>query len=197
MTAPTLDAVLEPSVAPQAAPPRALHDDPLVLCLVWLSRHHGRERSIEALCAGLPVGDRLEPAMAVRVLREAGFQATLLQRPVAELHPLLMPAVLLLKNGGAWITTGRREAEGGGGSSTGTSFDIVMPGRVELKAVAPLADLEAEHDGWVLVATPAESLADPTDPDPQSHWLWGTMRRFLPYYRPRCWRRCCPTCCCW
>ena len=156
MTATTLDAVLQPpeapaegaaADAPSAAPPRSLHDDPLAQALVWLTRHHGRERSIESLFSGLPV---------------------------AELHPLLMPAVLLLKNGGAWIVAAQRE-EG--------RLDIVMPGRVQLTAVAALADVEAEHDGWVLVATPVEAAADATVADPQAHWLWGTMRRFLPYYR--------------
>ena len=183
MTATTLDAVLQPpeaaaeappAAAPAGPPPRALQDDPLAQALVWLTRHHGRERSIESLFSGLPVADRLEPELAVRVLREAGFQATLLQRPLAELHPLLMPAVLLLKNGGAWIATGLR-AEG--------QLEIVMPGRVPLAAVAAVADVEAEHDGWVLVATPVETAAEATLADSQAHWLWGTMRRFLPYYR--------------
>jgi len=173
--------LLEPAAA-AAAPslPRGLHDDALAHALVWLTRHHGRERSIDSLCAALPVGEGLSPPAAVRVLREAGYQATLLERGIADVHSLMLPAVVLLKNGGAWVVTARR-----GDDTTSPRYEIVIPGRVCLTAQAGAADIDAEASGLVLVATPALAAADDAAPiaDPASHWLWGTMRRFLPYYR--------------
>lgn len=166
-----------PQAAAAAVPPkRGLHDQALAQALVWLTRHHGRERSLDALAAGIPMGDTLDAEMAVRMLSEAGFRATLIERPIAELHGLLLPAVLLLQDGGAWIVTARRDGEP-------PRFDLVIPGRVALPTTASLADIEAVHDGRVLVATPADAQADTPIAGPGQHWLWGTLRRFAPYYR--------------
>jgi ATP-binding cassette subfamily C protein LapB len=106
------------------------------------------------------------------------------QRPLAEINELLLPAVLLLKEGDACIVVARH-AEGG-------RYDIVMPGREHHACQASEAELAAEYTGIALVATPrpqvtaggsggegdARLLADPSQ-----HWLWGTIRRFVPYYR--------------
>ncbi len=167
------------AAAPPPVPPaRSLHEDPLALALVWLTRHHGRERSVDALCAALPASARVDASLALRMLGEAGLHATLVERPLAEVHELLLPAVLLLDDGGAWIATARREGEP-------PRYDIVMPGAVELRAVVSEAEVQARHDGRVLLATPAlaEGGDEPPLAGPGEHWLWGTMRRFAPYYR--------------
>jgi ATP-binding cassette subfamily C protein LapB len=173
-----------------AAPPGWDADnDALAHALSWLTRHHGKERSPESLLADLPMGGanggRIGPDQALRAMRAAGYSAGLVQRRVAELHHLLLPAVLLLREGDACIVVARR-AEGGG-----SHYDIVMPGREHHACVATEAELEAEYTGVALVATPlpAQQLAGAAGADasflrsPGSHWLWGTLRRFVPYYR--------------
>jgi ATP-binding cassette, subfamily C, bacterial LapB len=161
-----------------------LENDALAHAIAWLTRHHGRERSPESLLATLPVHGRLAPDLAIRALGEAGFSAGLVQRPLAEINELLLPAVLLLKEGDACIVVARH-ADGG-------RYDIVMPGREHHACQASEAELAAEYTGIALVATPrpqvtaggsggegdARLLADPSQ-----HWLWGTIRRFVPYYR--------------
>lgn len=181
----------QPAVAqPPAgdALPLGLGDDALAQALVWLTRHHGRERSIASLLSTQQIEGQLGPDQALRALREAGFSAGLLQRPLTEIHELLLPAVLLLKNGDACILLARRSQAGGLAACT-----VLMPGEQPQQLVASEAELAAEYAGFVLVATPlssgdplpgdasAEELAAAADP--QRHWLWGTMRRFLPYYR--------------
>ena len=95
------DAQTPPGAARGAAPGWDIDNDALAHSLSWLTRHHGRERSAESLLAGQPLMGRLGPEQAVRVLREAGFSAGLVQRQISELHHLLLPAVavaqLLLK----------------------------------------------------------------------------------------------------
>lgn len=170
----------DPSTTAPAAPAPApsLQDDALAQALVWLTRHHGAERSAQALCATLPLDGALSPALAVRALREDGYQATLLERDIGSLHELLMPAILLLRDGSAWIVTGRRNGE------RGPRYDIVIPGRVALSASASAEEVAAEHDGRVIVCHPAAAASSPHTPsDPSAHWLWGTLRRFAPYYR--------------
>ena len=159
-----------------------LDNDALAHALSWLTRHHGRERSAESLLAGTSVMGRLGPDQALRVLRGAGFNCGLVQRPISELNSLLLPAVLLLKDGDACIVAARQDAGG-----QATRYRVVMPGREHHELDASEAELINEYTGIALVATPlVEAPAQRDEPllrDPASHWLWGTMRRFVPYYR--------------
>ncbi|MCW5635575.1 MAG: type I secretion system permease/ATPase [Rubrivivax sp.] len=168
------------------APAWDLENDALAHALAWLTRHHGRERTAHSLLAGQPIEGRIGPDQALRALREAGYTAGLVQRPLAELHPLLLPAVLLLNEGDACIVTARDPADPG-------RYEIVMPGPEHHACSASQAELEAEYSGVALVATPqpAPETARRTESaeeaaalhDPSRHWLWGTLRRFVPYYR--------------
>lgn len=162
-------------------PPPA--DDPLLHALAWLTRHHGRERSPQALLAGLQVDGRLGPDQAVSVMREAGFHAGLIRRDVADLPTLLMPVVLLLKNADACIVLARHAGDNG----EPARYDVVMPGSECHPCQAGEAELASEYTGFALVATPlpadAAAAHDPALRAPHQHWLWGTLRRFFPYYR--------------
>lgn len=158
-----------------------IENDALAHAIAWLTRHHGQERTPESLLTGLPVHGRLAPDQALRALREAGFNAGLVQRSVAELHHLLLPAVLLLKEGDACIVVVRHAADA-------KRYDIVMPGREHHACSAHEDELAAEYTGLALVATPqprAASVNAGVDAvhDPATHWLWGTLRRFVPHYR--------------
>jgi ATP-binding cassette, subfamily C, bacterial LapB len=160
-----------------------LENDALAHALAWLTQHHGQPRTPESLLSGLPVRGRIAPDQALRALHEAGYSAGLVQRGIGELHHLLLPAVLLLKEGDACIVQSR-ESDG--------RYRIVMPGREHHACLASEGELAAEYTGIALVATPvpqgqasqpaahesAELLRDPA-----THWLWGTLRRFVPYYR--------------
>jgi ATP-binding cassette subfamily C protein LapB len=161
-----------------------LDHDALLHSLVFLTRHHGQERSARSLLDGMPVDGALGPDQAVRVMRTAGYDAGLIRRAISDIHALLLPAVLLLKNGDACVLV--RRLDGPAGDSP--VCEIVMPGAEFHTCRASEADLESEYLGYALVATPrARQAADPTVAerllDPDSHWLWGTLRRFIPYYR--------------
>lgn len=179
------DPNLQAAAAGPSAPGWDLDHDALAHALSWLTRHHGAERTPESLLSTLPSSasqaGRLGPDEALRALREAGYSAGLLQRRVAELHELLLPAVLLLRDADCCIVVARRP-DG--------RYDIVMPGRQHSACIASENELEAEYTGVALVATPqvqpaaTHSSAEPSFArDAGSHWLWGTMRRFIPYYR--------------
>ena len=153
-----------------------VENDALAHAISWLSRHHGQERSPESLLAGMPLDGRLGPDQALRALRDAGYTAGLVQRRVAELHQLLLPAVLLLKEGDACIVVARR------GDGADGAYDIVMPGRQHHACSATEAELDAEYTGLALVATPLPAQeGGSTEPlllhDPGSHWMWGTIDR--------------------
>jgi len=160
-----------------------IENDALAHALSWLTGHHGQPRTPESLLAGQPILGRLGPNEALRVLRDAGFSAGLVQRQIAELNPLLLPAVLLLREGDAAVVVARR-------LENPQLYDIVMPGREHHACTATESELQAEYTGLALVATPRAVVAQHSllgsaemMRDPDSHWLWGTMRRFIPYYR--------------
>ncbi len=169
------------------APP-GLEDDALAHALVWLTRHHGEERSIASLLASQQIEGALGPDQALRALREAGWNAGLSQRLISDIPDVLLPTVLLLKNGDACVLVGRSRQAGGLSVCT-----VVMPGPEPKELAATEAELAAEYSGFALVATPGAQTAPPPSSATKEeaaaligssgHWLWGTMRRFIPYYR--------------
>lgn len=147
---PTLQGTAQPP--PGAARGWDIENDALAHALGWLTGHHGRERTPESLLSGQPLSGRLGPDQALRALREAGFSAGLVQRRVADLHSLLLPAVLLLKEGDACILVARDAADP-------QRYDIVMSGRQYHACTASEIELEAEYTGTALVATPEAMVA--------------------------------------
>ena len=160
--------------------------DPLLQALVWLTQHHGRARSAESLRAGQPSEGPLTPDQALRLMREAGYNAGLVRKNIDDLNPLLLPAVLLLNGGDACVLVRRLPVpEGQDGRPR---YEVVFPGAEGNACVAEAEELESEFSGFVLLATlqeaPAsDSRADPLLRAPGEHWLWGTLKRFIPYYR--------------
>src|SRR5882724_4936359 len=175
-----------PGAAPGAADLSAggYGQDALLQALVWLGKHHGRERSAQSLLTGIQMSGALGPDQAVRVMREAGFNAGLIQRKIGDIHALLLPAVLLLKNGDACIVVARKPPAKKGAAS---DYDVVMPGPESHSCNATEAELSVEYTGFALVASPKPQAQNgPVHAslrDPEAHWLWGTLRRFTPYYR--------------
>jgi ATP-binding cassette subfamily C protein LapB len=159
--------------------------DALLHSMVFLTRHHGKERSPDSMLDGLPIDGLLNPDQAVRVMRAAGYNAGLMQRDIGQIHALLLPAILLLKNGDACVLVRRLDTPRG----QSPVCEIVMPGPEFHTCRASEAELAQEYLGFALVATPLPEQApgsagrEHTLLDPNAHWLWGTLRRFIPYYR--------------
>ncbi|WP_084267214.1 type I secretion system permease/ATPase [Azohydromonas lata] len=145
--------------------------DPLLAALLWLTRHHGHAHSTASLLAGHPVDGQLTAAQALRVLQAAGLKAGIVERPLSQLNELLFPAVLLLHGRDACIVLRRLE---------GARYEVLDPHTGET-SVLDEASLTARHSGFTLAATPQAHAGPAHGAAP--HWLWGTLRRFLPYYR--------------
>ncbi|MFM2057739.1 MAG: hypothetical protein RLY71_2124 [Pseudomonadota bacterium] len=167
-----------------AGTPHATRPDPLLGALVWLCEHHAQPRSPQSLLAGLGIDQRLTPPLAQRVLQEAGFNAALVQRAPGQILGLLLPAILLLRDGQVAVLLGRVQQE----SQLAYRLLLVESGQASVERLVIEAALQAECTGTVLIATPrlidaaGASAADAPD-IPGGHWLWGTLKRFVPYYR--------------
>ncbi|SFV75264.1 ABC transporter, transmembrane region:ABC transporter:Peptidase C39, bacteriocin processing [hydrothermal vent metagenome] len=89
------------------------HIDPLLSCLVTLTKINNRPFTAEALTAGLPLKkDKPWPEMFsvkegrsnfTRAAYRAGYKAKLFQKKLTEISPLVLPAILILKNKNACI----------------------------------------------------------------------------------------------
>lgn len=163
-------------------------NDPLLHSLLWLCQHHGRARTPQSLLAGLGIDQLLTPPLAVRVMDEAGFNAAVVEREPQHILGLLLPVVLLLRNGDACVLLGRKKV----GSTL--RYRLMMPsaepGEPAVEMLATEAELMAEYAGCALVATPRLIERGGHEDDsvdgvlsPGQHWLWSTMVRYMPYYR--------------
>ena len=79
--------------------------DSLLASVGWLCAHDGRERSAQSLLAQrgpeLPLG----ADDALLMLRDQGYEASVLSRGARQIHPLLLPVILLRSSGGALVLT--------------------------------------------------------------------------------------------
>ncbi|WP_370682632.1 type I secretion system permease/ATPase [Comamonas sp. GB3 AK4-5] len=79
-------------------PPHVVHDDPLLACLVELTRLHGHPLTAQALSNGLPlVAQRLTPSLLPRAAARAHCTARVVRRDLERLPAALLPAIVLLE----------------------------------------------------------------------------------------------------
>ncbi|MFZ2991168.1 MAG: type I secretion system permease/ATPase, partial [Ideonella sp.] len=178
---PDLAARTEPRLDSAPAAPIGPDEDALLQGLIWLTFHHGRPRSPASLLAGVAIDGALRPDQAVRVMQEAGYHASLIERPLAELSALLMPVVALLRDGDACIISRRVPGKG----KAAPRYEIVLPAAGGATCLVAEEELAAEYLGHVLAVAPRVQPGQTDNPLLQQgrHWLWGTLRRFMPYYR--------------
>ncbi|MEM1400294.1 MAG: ABC transporter transmembrane domain-containing protein, partial [Pseudomonadota bacterium] len=149
---------------------------PLLDCLVVLSRFHGRPSSANSLTAGLPLtGSDLPPSLFARAARRAGLNARAHKRSIDDIPAILLPAVLILRDGSACLLIGL--AEDG-------SAEIYLPEAGGISRTQR-QDLEARYAGTAFFVKPAiESLSTADDaglPRP-NRWFFGIVSRFWPTY---------------
>ncbi len=154
--------------------------DPLLGCLVALTRYHGRPYSANALRHGLPLRDnRLTPELFVRAAARAGLTARIAARRLDGVPDMVLPAVLLLDDGDACVLVRR---EGKGADRRAVLMTAETGGGM---AEMPLADLEARYAGYAIFAKPDFAFEHRVERMLRSEagsWFWGTLRHFWPTY---------------
>ncbi|MBI3381960.1 MAG: type I secretion system permease/ATPase [Aquabacterium sp.] len=174
-----------PEAPEQAGVGAALPADPLLEAIVWLCHHHGIDRSESSILDGFHPGEGgITAPQAVQLLKRVGFSATLVRRPPGKILSLLMPVVMLLKNGDAVILT--RRISGRSKRAGGARYEVIMPGSGNEVCTATEEELLPEYSGYTLLAA-LKSGTVHGDREAQelspSHWLWSTLKRYVPYYR--------------
>jgi len=158
----------------------ATFDDPLLQCLVVLTKLLNKPFSAEALKAGLPlVNNRLTPDLFIRAAQRANLSARLIKKPLSQFTPLILPAVLLLKDGQACLLLkylDRRKKR----------VQIILPNSGDGTLELPVKELKANYSGYALFARPIYTYDARTEdsvmPRFRYFWFWGTLLKAWPLY---------------
>ncbi|QWG20879.1 type I secretion system permease/ATPase [Bradyrhizobium sediminis] len=147
--------------------------DPLAASLTYLAAHHGRAISREALLGGLPILDgRLSVALYDRAAKRAGLETEAIKRAVTDIPAMVLPAVLIMKNGTALILLGI--------DANNQSVKILDPTvKPSTPRIAGVDAVTADYTGYAfLVRAAAESDARAVAAGdlPRNHWFWSVVK---------------------
>jgi ATP-binding cassette subfamily C protein LapB len=156
-----------------------LHHDPLLACLVELTRLYGRPSTRAALSAGLPLEKGcLTPSLFARAATRAGLSSKIVRRPLDAIDSALLPVILLLKGDQACVLLGWNED----GSIARLLYPETGQGEVTLSREA----LAERYLGIALFVRPRFSF-DARTPEvgkvAERHWFWGALIEQGPVYR--------------
>jgi len=157
--------------------------DPLLECLVIFAKVNNRPISVESLISGLPVkpganGPELfsidnPKGLFSRVASRAGFASRLIHRDLDKLSHLLLPCILVLRNGNACIleTIDRKNQRA----------KVIFPEIGEGEEWLELVQLKQEYLGYAFLLkkefqqdnAPQKASAN----DSSGHWFWSTLAK--------------------
>ena len=153
-------------------------DDPLLESLAILTRLHGRSVSPQALAAGLPLkAHRMTPELIIRAADREGYSARVGKRPLTKISKLLLPAILVLKDGGACVLTGVNGRK--------SEAEIILPESGFGSRTVPFKELKPLYIGYCIFVQPRPRPDARTDPAVEHRgksWFWGTLIRFKRFY---------------
>lgn len=156
----------------------AAHFDPLLECLIELTRIHGEPWSRESLVAGLPLEDNLlTPSLLPRAAARAGLSARVVQRGLNEIPDRLLPAILLLNDQRALLLL-QRLPDG--------QLQVRFPESGESAESLTLPELEAHYTGFAIFVRPRYRFDSRTPELGQfrgRHWFWSTVYSNWRLYR--------------
>lgn len=163
--------------------------EPLLECLVILTRLYGKPFSAESLVAGLPIEEgksfpelfSLKGAKSgfSRAAKKAGFSSRLVQREIKQINPLVLPCILMLRGGESCILQVFNKAK--------THAKIILPEAGEEHQWVSVEDLESEYLGFAFYLKRELDLESDEETKKFSqkdkHWFWGTVAKSMDIYR--------------
>src|SRR5262245_11031891 len=163
---------------PGATPilPDAAAADPLLGSLFILAKHFGSSVPESSLVSGLPlVNGRLTPGLFGRAAARASLSARVIKRPLKDVQPILLPAILLMQNAGAVVLMSR----------AGKNANVIVPETGTGAVQIPLTQLEAEYTGYAICVKPEYRAAELDEGVAKrgvtkEHWFWSAV---LPLWR--------------
>jgi len=156
------------------------YDDPLLDCLIQLTKLHGRPAARTGLISGLPlVMNRLTVELFTRAADRADLSTRVLKKNLNQISPLQLPVVLLLNERQACVLVKIEAAD--------SSYKILLPETGMGEKIVTKEDLEKLYTGYAIFVRPKyrverKSLED-LSPGSGKHWFWGTIFKSWRIYR--------------
>ena len=157
-----------------------MHEDPLLDCLIILTKMYGRNASRASLSAGLPlVQNRLTVEVFTRAANRADLSSRTLEKSLDEIGAVQLPAILLLHDREACILVEK--------NITQNEYKILLPQSGSGEKVITRDELEKLYTGYAIFVRPKylidkKSVAD-AHSDTSKHWFWGTILESWRVYR--------------
>ena len=172
-----MDKLSEMAAREWRADARAAHDDPLLDCLVEITRLHGVAATAQALSAGLPLEEhRLTPALLPRAAARAQLSARVVKRTLDDITQDLLPAILLLKGERACLLL----------KKDGGKFVVSHPELGGSAIEMDPAELAAQYSGLVCFVRPQfrfDARAPEVAKVRERHWFWAAIMENRRLYR--------------
>lgn len=163
--------------------------DPLMQCLVTLTRLNNKPASAEALAYGLPLDPEQKTQSLFtlggaksnfsRAAGRAGFNSRLVKRELKDIPNVILPVILLLKNRDACVLTDIDFSEG--------VAEIIVPSVDETPQEISIEKLEEEYMGFCFLLKrvfrqDSQGETADTEEKEDKHWFFGTLWRFRDLY---------------
>lgn len=158
-----------------------IHEDPLLDCLVILTKIYGRNISKASLCAGLPlVQNRLSVELFARAASRADFASRTLEKSLDEIGSVQLPAILLLHDRQACILVEK--------TITLNRYKIIVPQSGSGEKIITREDLDKIYTGYAIFVRPKyltdkKSVAEAQPKGKVYHWFWSTILESWRVYR--------------
>jgi ATP-binding cassette subfamily C protein LapB len=155
-------------------------DDPILDCLILLTKLHSRPASRTELTAGLPlVNNRLTVELFSRAASRAGLSSRIVKKPLESIKQLQLPAIMLLHDREAFVLAEILPEE--------NNFKILLPETGSGHRVVTLVELEKLYTGYAIFVRPKFRFEKGTPKDLEAvstkKWFWGTIFSSWRIYR--------------
>lgn len=153
--------------------------DPLLSCLIEITRIHGHGMTPESLLAGLPLTDGLlTPDVFRRAATRAGLASRISKRPIGAIRDELLPAILLMNGNDACVLLGW--------NADRTKARVLFSESGQAETEITIDRLESSYAGHCIFARPRFRF-DERSPELRKvihrHWFWGALAEHWPLYR--------------
>ena len=153
--------------------------DSLLDSFALICRLYGVATSKDALVSGLPLREgKMTPELLKRSADRVNLAVTILKKPLNEIRPEFLPAILLLKDEQACVVTKLEPANNQAG--------VIFPELGETEVMMPFSELAERNLGYLIVAK-LKYVFDQRAPSVGKvrlqHWFWGSLAENSRIYR--------------
>ena len=155
------------------------YNDPLLDCIVMLSKVHGHPVSRNVVRSGLPlVNNILTVELFPRAARRAGLSSRVLKQPLEQINPFTLPAILLLEDRRACILVSVDSEE--------NSLTVVFPETGIGQEKVLFDEINKKYTGFAIFVRPEYRIQEQNveeQVETPKNWFWGVIFKSWRIYR--------------